>query len=144
MFDKIIVAVASTRAALTRTYTRQNSPFHEVIDFTPDGRLNRTQSVYCDVTSCADANGYDHYEMNQLCFMRNAPRHPRYITDKRLEHVSSSALKSGIIQCRRSRRHLLSDQVQPLLAGRKDRIQTVITCRRLLRFLDPQLSERQL
>ncbi|HQL86183.1 MAG TPA: adenylyltransferase/cytidyltransferase family protein [Lentisphaeria bacterium] len=101
MFDKVIVAVGINpqKNIEPDVMLDKTLPFHEVVDFdTLMVDLIERESVYCDVTLVRGLrNGYDlDYEMNQLCFMQEMRpnTHAVYIPcDKRLEHVSSSALK---------------------------------------------------
>lgn len=105
MFDKVIIAVGiNPQKRNERNESLEYTlPFHEVVYFdTLMVDLLDKESVFCDVTLVRGLrNGYDlDYEMNQLCFMQQMrpDTHAVYIPcDKKLEHVSSSALK-GISQ----------------------------------------------
>lgn len=101
MFDKVIVAVGINPQKHVERDERLDVslPFHEVVYFdTLMVDLLEKESAFCDVTLVRGLrNGYDlDYEMNQLCFMQQMrpDTHAVYIPcDKKLEHVSSSALK---------------------------------------------------
>ncbi len=101
MFDKVIVAVGINpqKNLSPDLMLERNLPFHEVVDFdTLMVDLLERESVFCDVTLVRGLrNGYDlDYEMNQLCFMQEMRPGTQAVyipCDKRLEHVSSSALK---------------------------------------------------
>ncbi|NMA46529.1 MAG: adenylyltransferase/cytidyltransferase family protein [Lentisphaerae bacterium] len=102
MFDKVIIAIGINPQKQIERDERLDVtlPFHEVIYFdTLMVDLLEKESALSDVTLVRGLrNGYDlDYEMNQLCFMQQMRpnTHTVYIPcDKRLEHVSSSALKA--------------------------------------------------